>query len=80
MQVKEQAASRKAKLEAGQQLSTRAFKDAQAATRVGKPTSATIRVRLPDGIILQVSSLGDAKSSLGDTLRASLGDAERLAG
>ena len=54
-EVKEAAAAAKAKLEESRQLTTRAYKEAQAAARRGKPTSATIRVRLPDGIILQGS-------------------------
>jgi UBX domain-containing protein 6 len=54
-EVRAAAAAAKVKLEESRQLTTRAYKEAQAAERRGKPTSATIRVRLPDGIILQGS-------------------------
>ncbi|KAK3238192.1 hypothetical protein CYMTET_51778 [Cymbomonas tetramitiformis] len=51
--LKAETSSRRAKIEESKQLTTRAYKEKLAAAKRSVHSTATVRIRLPDGVILQ---------------------------
>mmetsp|Transcript_25823 Transcript_25823/g.49025 ORF Transcript_25823/g.49025 Transcript_25823/m.49025 type:complete len:489 (+) Transcript_25823:100-1566(+) len=72
-ELKEQALARKQQLEESQQLTTKAYKERQSAKKRTAYTTTTIRVRLPDGVILQgCFAAGETVTSLREWICACL--------